>query len=88
MMLRYNNINNFAPSLSLAFDYRMKDKYKEINVQNSGGYTLNIVPAVAYSIESISSAVNLSCTLPLYRNLEGYQSGKDFAVQLSISYGF
>ncbi len=88
MMLRDNNINNFAPSLSLAFDYRMKDKYKEINVQNSGGYTLNIVPAVAYSIESISSAVNLSCTLPLYRNLEGYQSGKDFAVQLSISYGF
>lgn len=87
-MLRYNNINNFAPSLSLAFDYRMKDKYKEISVQNSGGYTLNFVPAVSYSIESISSAINLSGTIPVYRNLEGFQSGKDFAIQLSFSYGF
>lgn len=88
VMWRYNNLEQFSPSLALTADYRMKDKYKEIQVQNSGGYSLNIVPAVSYSIESLSTSLNLSTTIPLYRYFKGYQSGQNFAVQFGISFGF
>ena len=88
VMCRYNNLEKFSPSIALTADYRMRDKYKETQVQNSGGYSLNIVPAVSYSIESISTSLNLSTTIPLYRYYEGYQSGQNFAVQFGISFGF
>ena len=77
-------------AFNLEFLYRnaSRDKRDDVDIPNTGGEWLDIVPSVQYHVMD-SLAVELSAKIPLKRNLnDQLQFTTKYAVRLSVSYVF
>ncbi len=78
----------FALTLEVLYRHTERDKRNSVDIPNTGGQWLDVVPAVQYHVTD-TLAVAASAKIPLHRNLnDQLQFTTKYAFRLSVSYVF
>lgn len=70
---------------SLVFRYRkaLSDRFNDLNMPNTGGEWVFIIPSIGYNFNS-NIAANANFEIPLYGNVEGTQLSPTYRVNLGL----
>ncbi len=71
------------PSLSFRYRHAWADKINDLQLDNTGGRWINIIPAVGWHI-SQSMIFNLVPEIPIYSKVEGIQLAPTFRIQAGL----
>jgi hypothetical protein len=84
----YQTESPWGFNLEVLFSHSQRDRRASVDIPNTGGKWLDIIPAVQYHLNE-SLAVRASAKIPLSRDLnDQLQFTTKFAVRLSLSYVF
>lgn len=87
LMLRFNNLGGFYPSLALIATKSAKDKVRGTEVDNSGSTIASAQFGVGYMLAKYRTSLNLAGSLPVYRKVDGGQILPEKTIEFSISVG-
>jgi len=76
-----------SASISLRYRQARADRINGINLDNTGGQWINIIPSIGWGIGS-NSQIQLIPELPLFSKVEGIQLTPTFRLQVGIYHSF